>query len=158
MKAEWMMETGPWETAVDEIRKGTAGEVVQVCIQEILGEVGLSVDQRAPGTFVTRVVDESNSTARYELVSQMRASIYLLGPLLAKRGYAKVSLPGGCVIGLRPVDLHIKGLRALGAEIFLLSRLAYAVLYIGGVKILRSLAYFGGIAGMVLIIVQLLSG
>jgi UDP-N-acetylglucosamine 1-carboxyvinyltransferase len=88
-------------------------------LAEILSEVGLSVDRRAPGTFVTRVVSEDNSTARYELVSQMRASIYLLGPLLAKRGYAKVSLPGGCVIGLRPVDLHIKGLRALGAEITL---------------------------------------
>lgn len=86
-------------------------------LTEILREVGLEVDQRAPGTIVTRVVDESNSTARYELVSTMRASIYLLGPLLAKRGYAKVSLPGGCVFGLRPVDLHIKGLRALGAEI-----------------------------------------
>ena len=47
----------------------------------------------------------------------MRASICVLGPLLAKRGYAKVSLPGGCVIGLRPVDLHVKGLKALGAEV-----------------------------------------
>ncbi len=55
--------------------------------------------------------------APYELVSQMRASICVLGPLLAKLGEAKVSLPGGCVIGPRPIDLHIKGLKALGAEI-----------------------------------------
>ncbi|RMG09557.1 MAG: UDP-N-acetylglucosamine 1-carboxyvinyltransferase [Planctomycetota bacterium] len=86
-------------------------------LAEILREVGLSVEKTAPNTYVTRLLSEENSVARYELVSQMRASIYLLGPLLAKRGEARVSLPGGCVIGLRPVDLHIKGLRALGAEI-----------------------------------------
>jgi UDP-N-acetylglucosamine 1-carboxyvinyltransferase len=86
-------------------------------LTEILDEVGMTIDQRAPGTLVTEVVSEDSSTARYELVSQMRASIYLLGPLLAKRGHAKISLPGGCVIGLRPVDLHIKGMRALGATI-----------------------------------------
>lgn len=84
---------------------------------EILSELGMSVDQRGPNTFSMRVEDEGKSVARYDLVSQMRASIYVLAPLLAKRGYAKVSLPGGCVIGLRPVDLHLKGLRALGAEI-----------------------------------------
>jgi UDP-N-acetylglucosamine 1-carboxyvinyltransferase len=63
------------------------------------------------------VSSEDNSIAPYELVSMMRASFCVLGPLLAKRGYAKVSLPGGCAIGDRPVDLHLKGLRALGAEI-----------------------------------------
>jgi len=55
--------------------------------------------------------------APYEMVKTMRASILVLGPLLARRGEARVSLPGGCAIGLRPVDLHIKGLEALGAEI-----------------------------------------
>jgi UDP-N-acetylglucosamine 1-carboxyvinyltransferase len=84
---------------------------------EILREVGLSADWRGGGVVSCRVTSEASSVARYELVSKMRASIYLLGPLLAKRGHARVSLPGGCVIGLRPVDLHIKGLRALGAEI-----------------------------------------
>lgn len=84
---------------------------------EILSELGMSVDQRGPNTYSLRVEDEGKSVARYDLVNQMRASIYVLAPLLAKRGYAKVSLPGGCVIGLRPVDLHLKGLRALGAEI-----------------------------------------
>ena len=55
--------------------------------------------------------------APYELVKTMRASILVLGPLLARFGQAKVSLPGGCAIGSRPVDQHIKGLEALGAEI-----------------------------------------
>lgn len=55
--------------------------------------------------------------APYELVKTMRASILVLGPLLARFGEAKVSLPGGCAIGSRPVDQHIKGLRAMGAEI-----------------------------------------
>jgi len=55
--------------------------------------------------------------APYELVSRMRASICVLGPLLAKHGRARVSMPGGCVIGARPIDLHLKGLQALGARI-----------------------------------------
>lgn len=58
-----------------------------------------------------------NMTAAYDLVSTMRASISVLGPLLARYGEAKVSFPGGCVIGPRPIDLHLKGLRALGADI-----------------------------------------
>ncbi len=59
----------------------------------------------------------NNVVATYELVSTMRASIAVLGPLLGKYGEAKVSFPGGCVIGPRPIDLHLKGLRALGADI-----------------------------------------
>lgn len=59
----------------------------------------------------------NNPVAPYELVKAMRASILVLGPLLARFGEARVSLPGGCAIGSRPVDQHIKGLRALGAEI-----------------------------------------
>jgi hypothetical protein len=58
-----------------------------------------------------------NLVAPYELVKTMRASILVLGPLLARFGEAKVSLPGGCAIGARPVDQHIKGLQAMGAEI-----------------------------------------
>ena len=58
-----------------------------------------------------------NSTAPYELVSKMRASFWVIGPLLARTGEARVSLPGGCAIGTRPVDLFIDGLKALGAEI-----------------------------------------
>jgi len=69
------------------------------------------------GTLTIRTRDESSSQASYELVSTMRASICVLGPLLAKRGEATVSMPGGCVIGVRPIDLHIKGLNALGARL-----------------------------------------
>ncbi len=59
----------------------------------------------------------NNITAPYELVNKLRASFLVMGPLLAKTGMAKVSLPGGCAIGTRPVDLHLKGFAALGAEI-----------------------------------------
>lgn len=61
----------------------------------------------------------TNTVAPYDIVSQMRASILVLGPLLARCGEARVSLPGGCAIGTRPVDMHLKGLEALGAEISL---------------------------------------
>ncbi|MEJ2071549.1 MAG: hypothetical protein P8X58_14320, partial [Syntrophobacterales bacterium] len=59
----------------------------------------------------------ASTTASYDLVRKMRASILVLGPLLARCGEAQVSLPGGCAIGTRPVDLHLKGLEHLGAEI-----------------------------------------
>lgn len=59
----------------------------------------------------------NNSEAPYELVSKMRASFLVMGPVLAKTGYVKISLPGGCPIGTRPVDLHLKGLSAMGAKI-----------------------------------------
>ncbi|HFI0056320.1 TPA: UDP-N-acetylglucosamine 1-carboxyvinyltransferase [Streptococcus suis] len=58
-----------------------------------------------------------SSETPYKYVSQMRASIVILGPILARNGYAKVSMPGGCTIGSRPIDLHLKGLQAMGAEI-----------------------------------------
>lgn len=61
--------------------------------------------------------DITNTTAPYELVNKMRASILVMGPLLARTGIAKISLPGGCAIGTRPVDLHLKGFAAMGAEI-----------------------------------------
>ena len=84
---------------------------------ELLGRMGvnLTVDEK-----MTVEVDASNIDtpfAPYELVKTMRASILVLGPLLARCGEADVSLPGGCAIGSRPVDLHIEGLRAMGAEI-----------------------------------------
>jgi UDP-N-acetylglucosamine 1-carboxyvinyltransferase len=84
---------------------------------ELLGQMGaeLVVDEHM------RIRVDPRSTDRffapYELVKTMRASIVVLGPLLAKYGQAEVSLPGGCAIGSRPVDQHIKGLRALGADI-----------------------------------------
>ncbi|TMV57066.1 UDP-N-acetylglucosamine 1-carboxyvinyltransferase, partial [Thioclava sp. BHET1] len=61
--------------------------------------------------------DISNLTADYDIVRKMRASFLVLGPLLARMGQARVSLPGGCAIGARPVDLHLKAMEALGAEL-----------------------------------------
>src|SRR5699024_1407422 len=66
------------------------------------------------------VIDATNELAieaPYEYVSQMRASIVVMGPLLARNGHAKVAMPGGCAIGKRPIDLHLKGFQALGAKI-----------------------------------------
>ncbi|MFN0206837.1 MAG: UDP-N-acetylglucosamine 1-carboxyvinyltransferase [Planctomycetota bacterium] len=85
----------------------------------VLLEVGVVSDRRSDGTIIARAEDESKSRASYERVSTMRGSFTVLGPMLAKRRKAIVSLPGGCVIGVRPVDLHLKGLRALGADIHL---------------------------------------
>ena len=85
-------------------------------ILEILRCLGVKVERQG-GSIITRVVDERPVTAPYELVKTMRASICVLGPLLAMRKKAKVSMPGGCVIGLRPVDLHLKGIRGLGASL-----------------------------------------
>ena len=84
---------------------------------ELLGRIGvrLVVDEK-----MVVEADASNITSRrapYELVKTMRASILVLGPLLARFGEAEVSMPGGCAIGSRPVNLHIKGLEAMGAEI-----------------------------------------
>jgi UDP-N-acetylglucosamine 1-carboxyvinyltransferase len=86
-------------------------------MMELLGQLGaqLTIDEK-----MNVQVDASNVTewtAPYELVKTMRASILVLGPLLSRFGQADVSLPGGCAIGTRPVDLHLKALRAMGAEI-----------------------------------------
>ncbi len=88
----------------------------------LLTELGVHSDQEPQDhgqTITHQVTDPSLSHARYEIVRTMRASISTLGPLLAKRGSARVSLPGGCAIGQRPVDLHLRGLEALGAKITL---------------------------------------
>ena len=77
--------------------------------------VSLSLDDRLGVGLDARAM--TNFVAPYDLVKTMRASILVLGPLLARFGRARVSLPGGCAIGMRPVDQHIKGLQALGAEI-----------------------------------------
>ncbi len=89
---------------------------------KLLGELGakVTIDQGTLSHGSAIVVDPrsvNQHVAPYELVKTMRASILVLGPLLAKYGAAEVSLPGGCAIGSRPVDQHIKGLQALGAEI-----------------------------------------
>jgi UDP-N-acetylglucosamine 1-carboxyvinyltransferase len=83
----------------------------------LLTQMGMWVRQSAPGVYELSGHALSNPLAPYDLVKTMRASILALGPLVARCGEARVSLPGGCAIGLRPVDLHIKGLQAMGAEI-----------------------------------------
>ena len=86
---------------------------------EALG-CNVSLELDAPDRRITICAhDQSRIEAHYDIVRTMRASICVLGPLLASRGRARVSMPGGCNIGDRPVDLHLRGLRALGAEIHL---------------------------------------
>ncbi len=83
---------------------------------KLLGQLGVEVE-RADNEVVLQAKTISQPTAPYELVKTMRASVLVLGPLLARCGRAKVSLPGGCAIGARPVDQHVKGLQAMGATI-----------------------------------------
>src|SRR5690606_6720019 len=89
-----------------------------VTTTRVLAGLGAGVEHDADGSHV--VVDPRSvdgHVAPYELVRTMRASVLVLGPLVARYGAAEVSLPGGCAIGSRPVDLHIRALEALGAEI-----------------------------------------
>jgi UDP-N-acetylglucosamine 1-carboxyvinyltransferase len=83
---------------------------------KVLGQMGVRAEQSG-GEVQLDASKVDNLVAPYELVKTMRASILVLGPLVARFGEAKVSLPGGCAIGARPVDQHIKGLQAMGAEI-----------------------------------------
>ncbi len=85
-------------------------------MSQILAALGLKIESRDD----VLDIDARNlgqSKAPYELVSQLRASFFVIGPLLARLGVARVPLPGGCAIGARPVDLHVRGLQALGAEV-----------------------------------------
>jgi UDP-N-acetylglucosamine 1-carboxyvinyltransferase len=84
---------------------------------ELLGDLGVAVRRDPDGRLHVAVEDEGSSHAQYDRVRKMRASICVLGPLLAKRKFARVAMPGGCAIGPRPVDLHLRGLKALGAQI-----------------------------------------
>lgn len=83
---------------------------------KLLGGLGMKVEREGE-TVTLNAKALTTLTAPYELVKTMRASIVTLGPMLARFGEARVSLPGGCAIGARPVDQHIKGLQALGAEV-----------------------------------------
>jgi UDP-N-acetylglucosamine 1-carboxyvinyltransferase len=87
--------------------------------RKLLTQMGVTMEQTDSHTYVIDAKPITTCVAPYELVRTMRASILVLGPLVAKRGEAHVSLPGGCAIGARPVDLHLMGLEAMGAEITL---------------------------------------
>jgi len=82
----------------------------------LLTELGMELE-RKEDALTLATVDVIQTEASYDIVRRMRASISVLGPLLAKRGHARVPLPGGCVFGLRPVDLHVRGMRSLGATV-----------------------------------------
>jgi UDP-N-acetylglucosamine 1-carboxyvinyltransferase len=84
---------------------------------EVIKTLGVKVEWKENNTLYIDSDDFNNFEAPYELVKTMRASFLVMGPLLARLNKAKISLPGGCAIGARPVDFHLKGFRALGADI-----------------------------------------
>ena len=87
-------------------------------MQKVLAHIGARVEA-GPDAIEVTVAGIANADAPYELVKTMRASVLVLGPLLARAGRVRVSLPGGCAIGARPIDLHLKAFRKLGAEVSL---------------------------------------
>lgn len=109
----------------------------------VLERLGVQCEWVARDVLETRVVDESQVEAPYELVKTMRASICTLGPLLGRRKAARVSFPGGCVFGSRPIDLHVKGMRALGADL----RLEGGYVIADGPNLRGAQIYLGGAYG-----------
>lgn len=102
-------------------------------ISKLMESLGATVT-RGEGTATIDSTNIDEPTAPYELVKTMRASVLVLGPLLARLGEAKVSFPGGCAIGSRPVDLHLKGLEAMGAQIEIEDGYIVAKAPAGGLK------------------------
>jgi UDP-N-acetylglucosamine 1-carboxyvinyltransferase len=99
---------------------------------KLIRNMGVMAERADDGTVSMDAGGLNNPEAPYELVKTMRASVLALGPLLARFGHAKVSLPGGCAIGSRPVDQHIKGLQAMGAEIDVDH--GYMIAKLGGIR------------------------
>ncbi len=109
------------------LRLGNAPDLADVATMgALLRHHGLSVDHDKRERTITLVGAATDLEAPYDIVRRMRASVLVLGPLLARHGQAKVSLPGGCAIGTRPVDLHLKALEQLGAAIELESGYIHA--------------------------------
>ncbi|HEY0514999.1 MAG TPA: UDP-N-acetylglucosamine 1-carboxyvinyltransferase [Thermoanaerobaculia bacterium] len=88
-------------------------------LQKLLDHLGMESREEDGAIWLRRERPNPQHDAPYDLVKTMRASVLVLGPLLAKEGHARVSLPGGCAIGVRPIDQHLKALAALGAEVTL---------------------------------------
>ena len=86
-------------------------------LQKLLNHLGMESQEEAGAIRLRRERPNPEHDAPYDLVKTMRASVLVLGPLLAKEGHARVSLPGGCAIGVRPIDQHLKALTALGADV-----------------------------------------
>jgi UDP-N-acetylglucosamine 1-carboxyvinyltransferase len=108
-------------------------------MMHLLEELGCQ-SSRSGESVRLQTKDTTQSHARYDIVKTMRASVCVLGPLLAKRGEVRISMPGGCAFGDRPIDLHLRGLEALGAKIHLeggdiiarVDRLQGATIFLGG--------------------------
>ncbi len=120
----------------EECRLRNVPQLVDVArMGEILMSLGVKIKRQ--GDSLT--IDASSigqSKAPYELVSQLRASFFIIGPMLARLGVARIPLPGGCAIGARPVDLHVRGLQTLGADVQIDGGMVYASLK-GGNKRLQ---------------------
>ncbi|MEO1329216.1 MAG: UDP-N-acetylglucosamine 1-carboxyvinyltransferase [Pseudomonadota bacterium] len=102
---------------------------------KLLVSLGTSIEISEQGRRMVLRTERFDSTlAHYDIVRKMRASILVLGPILAREGHAVVSLPGGCAIGARPVDLHLRGLEAMGAELDLKEGYVHAKAPAGGLK------------------------
>src|SRR4051812_38532691 len=84
---------------------------------KLLARLGATYEEKPAGTAYVDTTNIVEHEAPYDLVKTMRASVVVLGPLVARHGRARVSLPGGCAIGARPIDQHLKGLAAMGARI-----------------------------------------
>ena len=110
---------------------------------KVLRKLRVATEWSGPNTLEIQVEDESTAIAPYDLVRQMRASICVLGPLLARRGWARVALPGGCAIGPRPIDLHLKGLTLLGAEVIV----EHGDVIGNAAKLIGNEVYLGGPSG-----------
>ena len=116
---------------------------------KLIRNMGVDCKHEEDGTVSLNAAQLNNPEAPYEMVKTMRASVLALGPLLARFGHAKVSLPGGCAIGSRPVDQHIKGLQAMGAQIvvdhgYMLASLAPGRTRLKGARIATALVTVTG--------------
>lgn len=103
-------------------------------LSALMQEMGVKVQLRRDGTAFIQADNITSSVAPYDLVRQMRASVLVMGPLLARTGEAQVSLPGGCTIGTRPIDMHLDGFREMGAEITLEDGYVKATAPKGGIR------------------------
>ncbi|WP_444310146.1 UDP-N-acetylglucosamine 1-carboxyvinyltransferase, partial [Megasphaera sp.] len=104
---------GTTQSTLTEIPK--LADVHTVC--DVIASLGVHIEHPERDTLVIDAHELTSTTAPYDLVRRMRASFLVMGPLLARKGRAQISLPGGCSIGARPIDLHLKAFEAMGAVI-----------------------------------------
>src|SRR5258707_769548 len=113
--------------SAEPLELGNIPEVTDVTTMlALMGEFGVTADRRRGGVLVLDAAGARSAQAPYDMVRRMRASILVLAPLLARFGSARVSMPGGCAIGARPIDLHLKALDALGADVAMQSGYIHA--------------------------------